>query len=86
MPTLPAEVIERFENMGAAIQGLTMVPLSDMFERFRKMVLDLSRELDKPIDDLVVTGDDIDKYLLSTYVVVDFTFDSYANNSGPSFD
>ena len=30
--------------------------------------------------------DDIDKYLLSTYVVVDFTFDSYANNSGPSFD
>ena len=32
------------------------------------------------------TGDDIDKYLLSTYVVVDLTFDSYANNSGPSFD
>ena len=57
---LPSEILGRFESMGHAIQGLTMVPLADLFERFRKMVFDLSADLNKPVHDLQVTGDDIE--------------------------
>jgi HPt (histidine-containing phosphotransfer) domain-containing protein/PAS domain-containing protein len=45
--------------LGAAVQALTFVPLAELFERFRKVVFDLGRDLGKSVNDLEVAGEDI---------------------------
>ncbi len=42
------------------MESLTRVTLSETFERFRKMVFDLSHDLGKPVHDLEVTGAELD--------------------------
>jgi chemotaxis protein histidine kinase CheA len=53
------EVKRAYESLDAAVRDLTVVPLSDLFDRMTKMVLDLSIDVGKPIEDLVVEGADI---------------------------
>jgi len=45
--------------LGSAVQSLTFVPLAELFERFKKVVFDLGKELGKPLNDLEVVGEDI---------------------------
>ena len=47
------------DSIGLSVQALTQVPLSELFERFGKMVFDLGVELGKRVNDLQVTGADI---------------------------
>jgi two-component system chemotaxis sensor kinase CheA len=56
---LAPELHQGFDALGRSIQRLTMVPLSNLFERFRKMVFDLADELDKRVNDMAVEGDDM---------------------------
>ncbi len=55
----PSDIKQLLQEMGQAVQELTMVPLSELFERFRKMVFDLAKDLGKQVEDLEVFGDDI---------------------------
>ncbi len=56
---LPLGVREHSEQLARAVQGLTLVPIGDVLDRMRKMVLDLAREAGKTIDDLLVEGGDV---------------------------
>jgi two-component system chemotaxis sensor kinase CheA len=53
------EVKQAYDSLDAAVRELTVVPLSDLFDRMTKMVLDLSIEVGKPMHDLVVEGGEI---------------------------
>lgn len=55
----PEALRTSYAQLDAAVRELTVVPLDDLFERFRKMVLDLSIEVGKPVADLAVEGGDI---------------------------
>jgi len=50
---------EAYGSLDAAVRELTVVPLSDLFDRMTKMVLDLSIEVGKPTNDLAVEGGEI---------------------------
>ena len=56
---VPSRLRTHFEEVGQSVQALTMVPLSELFDRFAKMIFDLSKELGKRVEDLRVTGEDI---------------------------
>ncbi len=54
-----SDVKKAYDSLHAAVRELTVVPLSDLFDRMTKMVLDLSIEVHKPLHDLAVEGADI---------------------------
>jgi signal transduction histidine kinase len=56
---LPVAVVEGMDELSAAVKQLTMVPMTHLFERFRKMIFDLGKELGKSVNDLEVEGDEI---------------------------
>jgi two-component system chemotaxis sensor kinase CheA len=59
-PAAIAEPIRRnVEQLDVAVRELTMVPVSDVVDRFHKMVVDLGSELGKSIDKLEIEGSDI---------------------------
>ncbi|HIN86602.1 MAG TPA: HAMP domain-containing protein, partial [Myxococcales bacterium] len=55
--SLPAELITGMDALSEAVKRLTMVPMTDLFGRFRKMIFDLGHDLGKSIHDLEVQGD-----------------------------
>ncbi len=61
-----AEEIERLASgLRDTTMGIRMVPIGSLFGRFRRLVHDLSRDLDKPVE-LITTGEDteLDKTMI----------------------
>jgi chemotaxis protein histidine kinase CheA len=56
----PGDVTQSCDALAQAVQGLTMVPLGELLDRFRKMVLDLARELEKRVGDPEIAGAEIE--------------------------
>lgn len=57
--SIPDDVERRYAELGAAVQELTRVPVAETLEQFKKMVVDLARDLGKRVEDPNITGGDI---------------------------
>jgi two-component system chemotaxis sensor kinase CheA len=58
--SMPGDVARLHDALGRVVQALTVVPTGDLFGRMRKMVLDLAGELEKRLEDLTTSGDEIE--------------------------